>query len=144
MEKNKSAFGLNRQRFDFWANMANTEAMPAAFDVYALHTSKELPTAPASDLKNTFKPVFQRVLKEGAVSITRNRKREAVVLSAELYDQIIAELSSRDPLEILRKDYEARFASRQTESSAEAFQNAFDASSEELGKIAVSQANGNE
>lgn len=114
--------------------------MPITFDLHALHPSQELPSSPASKLKNAFKPVFQQVLKDGAVSITRNRRREAVVMSAELYDQIIAELASRDPLEVLRKDYDARFAAMQTDEAREAFQDAFDASPEELGKSAVAQA----
>ncbi|MFU8847370.1 MAG: type II toxin-antitoxin system Phd/YefM family antitoxin [Opitutales bacterium] len=103
-----------------------------------------MPTSPATKLKNAFKPVFQQVLKDGAVSITRNRKREAILLSAELYDQIIAELAARDPLEVLRKDYDARFAAMQTDSAQNAYQNAFDAASENLGKSAVAQANSKE
>ncbi len=122
------------------AKMATIDDMPITYDIHALHPSQELPSSPASKLKNAFKPVFQQVLKEGAVSITRNRKREAVVLSAELYDQIIAELAARDPLEVLRKDYESRFAAMQTDEARAAFQDAFDASPEELGKTAVAQA----
>jgi len=114
--------------------------MPMAYDIHALHPSEELPSSPASKLKNAFKPVFEQVLKNGAVSITRNRRREAVVMSAELYDQIIAELASRDPLEVLRKDYDARFAAMQAGPAREAYQDAFDASSEELGQAAVAQA----
>ncbi len=114
--------------------------MSVPYDIHALHLSQELPSSPASKLKNAFKPVFQQVLKDGAVSITRNRRREAVVLSAELYDQIIAELAARDPLEVLRKDYDARFAAMQTAEAREAFQDAFDASTEELGKAAVAQS----
>lgn len=120
--------------------MANIAIMPITIDVHALHPSQELPTSPASTLKNSFKPVFQQVLKDGAVSITRNRRREAVVMSVELYDQIIAELKNRDPLEVLRKDYDARFAAMQTDGAREAFQDAFDASPEELRKAAVAQA----
>lgn len=124
--------------------MANIAIMPIAYDIHALHPSKDLPTSPATKLKNAFKPVFQQVLKNGAVSITRNRKREAILLSAELYDQIIAELAARDPLEVLRKDYDARFAAMQTDSAQNAYQNAFDAASENLGKSAVAQANSKE
>lgn len=122
------------------AKIANIAIMPITYDIHALHPSRELPSSPASRLKNAFKPVFQQVLKDGAVSITRNRRREAVVMSAELYDQIIAELASRDPLEVLRKDYDARFAAMQTDEAREAFQDAFDAPPEELGKAAVAQA----
>jgi len=120
--------------------MANFAIMPSTYDIHALHPSKELPSSPATQLKNAFKPVFQQVLKTGAVSITRNRKREAILLSAELYDQIIAELAARDPLEVLRRDYDARFAKMQTETAQKAYQDAFDASPEELGKAAVAQA----
>jgi len=114
--------------------------MAIGYDIHGLPPSQELPTSPASRLKNAFKPVFQQVLKEGAVSITRNRRREAVVMSAELYDQIIAELASRDPLEVLRKDYDARFAAMQNDEAQQAFQDAFDASPDELGKAAIGQA----
>ena len=123
------------------ANLANIVIMTMAYDINALNPSQELPTSPASKLKNAFKPVFQQVLRDGAVSITRNRRREAVVMSAELYDQIIAELASRDPLEVLRKDYDARFASLQGDEARDAFEEAFDASPEELGKSAIAQAN---
>lgn len=122
------------------AKMANIAIMPITYDVHALHSSQELPTSPASKLKNSFKPVFQQVLKDGAVSITRNRRCEAVILSSELYDQIIAELASRDPLEMLRMDYDARFTAMQSDEAQDALQDAFDASPEELGKTAIAQA----
>lgn len=122
------------------ANLANIAIMSATHDVHGLQPSKDLPSSPASQLKNAFKPVFQRVLKEGAVSITRNRKREAILLTAELYDQLIAEVAARDPLEILRKDYDARFAAMQSDEAREGYEGAFDASLEELGEVAVAQA----
>lgn len=109
-------------------------------DLHGLQPSKDLPSSPASQLKNAFKPVFQQVLKDGAVSITRNRKREAILLSADLYDRIVAELAARDPLEVLRKDYDARFSAMQTDEAREAYEDAFDASPEDLGKVAVAQA----
>jgi PHD/YefM family antitoxin component YafN of YafNO toxin-antitoxin module len=120
--------------------MANNAIMSAIQDIYSLHPSRELPSSAASELKNAFKSVYRRALESGAVSITRNRKREAILLSAELYDQIIAELASRDPLEVLRKDYDARFASMQTQKAQTAYDDAFDASPEELGRAAVSHA----
>ena len=114
--------------------------MSKSYDIHALHPSEELPTSPSSQLKNAFKGVYQQALECGAVSITRNRKREAILLSAKLYDQIIAELAARDPLETLRKDYEARFAAMQTDDAQKSYQDAFDASPEDLGKSAVGQA----
>jgi len=114
--------------------------MSAIRDLHSLHPSSELPAAPASDLKNAFKGVFQRALEVGAVSITRNRRREAVLLSADLYDRIIAELAARDPLESLRRDYEARFGAVQSGEAQSAFDDAFGATPEELGAAAVAQA----
>ncbi len=104
------------------AKTANFANWAIIHDIHALHPSHELPSSPASRLKNAFKPVFQQVLEEGVVSITRNRRREVVVMSAELYDQIIVELASRDPLEVLRKDYDPRFAKQQTDEAKGAFQ----------------------
>ncbi len=116
--------------------------MAIDYDIHSLHMSEELPTSPASELKNSFKGVFQRALRVGAVSITRNRKREAILLSAEVYDRIIAELAARDPLEALRNDYEARFETMQTEKARAAYEDALDSSPEGLGKAAVAHAAG--
>lgn len=113
--------------------------MQVTHDIYTLQPSGKLPSSTASELKNGFKGVIQQAL-QGAIGITRNSKREAVLLSAELYDQIVAELTARDPLEALRKDYDARFTAMQTDVSKVSYEDAFDASSEELGKAAVSQA----
>lgn len=68
--------------------------MSIAFDIHALHPSEKLPTSSSSQLKNAFKGVYQQALESGAVSITRKRKREAILLSAKFYDQIIAELAA--------------------------------------------------
>jgi PHD/YefM family antitoxin component YafN of YafNO toxin-antitoxin module len=109
-------------------------------DIYSLHASQELLSSPASRLKNAFKPVFQQALKHGAVSITRNRKREAVLLSSELYDRIIEELASRDPLNTLRQAYDNQFAAMQTPRARQGYEDAFQASPDDLGKAAVDQA----
>ena len=76
--------------------------------------------------------------------LTARSPTERILLSAELYDQIIAELAARDPLEVLRKDYDARFAAMQTDRARKAYQDAFDATPEDLGKSAVAQATSKE
>lgn len=129
-----------RSVVDIIAKMANNAIMSVIHDIYGLQRSEELKSSPASKLKNEFKPVFQRVLSEGAVSITRNRRPEAVLISTELYDRMIAELEVRDPLEVLRREYDERLALMQTGKSRRAYEKAFGASSEELGKVAVRQA----
>ena len=55
---------------------------------------------------------------------------------------MIAEIAARDPLETLRKDYDARFAAMQTDKAKAGYEDAFNASSEDLGKTAVDQAAG--
>lgn len=134
----------SQSNVDFQAILAIIAIMPTTYDIHTLHPSEELPSSPSSQLKNAFKGVYQQALESGAVSITRNRKREAILLSAKLYDQIIAELAARDPLEVLRKDYDARFADMQTDSAQRAYQDAFDATPEDLGKSAVAQATSKE
>ncbi|MFA5257079.1 MAG: hypothetical protein WC360_02920 [Opitutales bacterium] len=114
--------------------------MATIYNLYALPTSRELADAPASDLKNKFKGVYQMAIQSGPVGITRNRKREAILLSVELYDQMIVELAARDPLKTLREEYDARFATMQTDAAHEAYEKAFSASPEELGKAALAHA----
>ncbi|HBR94978.1 MAG TPA: hypothetical protein DEA90_12530 [Opitutae bacterium] len=110
--------------------------MSTVYDIHALHPSKDLPASPSSELKNAFKSVFQKMSQSGPVSITRNRKREAILLPADLYDQIINELASKDPLELLRQDYETCFADMQSDASAAAYEDAFSASPAALGDAA--------
>ena len=114
--------------------------MPITYDTHSLHPSKDLPASPSSELKNAFKSVFQKVMESGPVSITRNRKREAILLPVELYDQIIRELASRDPLEVFRQDYERRFADMQSDEAIVAYDDAFSASPDVLGKAAATHA----
>ncbi|MBC2593510.1 type II toxin-antitoxin system Phd/YefM family antitoxin [Ruficoccus amylovorans] len=117
--------------------MTNIAIMPAIHDIHTLHRSKSLPAAPASDLKNAFKSVYQKVLQSGPVTITRSRKPEAILLPVELYDQMIEELAARDPLEVFRKEYEARFAKMQSGKAQKAYEDAFNAPPDELGKAAI-------
>jgi prevent-host-death family protein len=114
--------------------------MATTYNLYSLPASRELEDAPASDLKNKFKGVYQKVLQSGPVSITRNRRREAILLTAELYDQMIVELATRDPLKVLREEYDTRFAAMQTNEAHEAYERAFGATPEDLGKAAVDYA----
>jgi prevent-host-death family protein len=132
---------VNRE-LDLKSIKANIAIMSKSYNLYNLHPSQDLASAPASELKNAFKGVFNQAMQNGAVSITRNRKREAILLSAELYDQMITEIVGRDPLETLRKDYEARFSAMQTDKAKTGYEDAFNATSADLGKTAVDQAAG--
>lgn len=122
------------------AKMAILDNMTSKQDLYSLHPSKELPTAPTSNLKNEFKSVFDTMMQSGPVSITRNRKREAILLPAELYDRIVKELEAKDPLKQLRAEYDNRFSKMQTADTQSAYEDAFAASPQELGRAAVAGA----
>ncbi len=106
----------------------------------ALAPLAQLACSSASELKNAFKGVYQQTLSKGAVCITRNRKPEAVLITGELYERILEELAIRDPLESLRRDYEARFAAGQTDEAHAGYEAAFSASPAQLGEAAVTQA----
>lgn len=127
-------------RFDLMAKLAFIAIMAISYDVHSLPAASELPGAPASELKNAFKDVFQLSLRSGAVSITRHGRREAVLLSADLYDKIKAELAATDPLERLREEYDARFTAMQGKKAREGYEKAFHASPAKLGKAAAHQA----
>ncbi|MEM8867004.1 MAG: hypothetical protein AAGC73_01930 [Verrucomicrobiota bacterium] len=109
-------------------------------DVHTLPTSSELPTSAASTLKNAFKSVYGRALELGAISITRNRKSEMVMLPVEVYDQIVAELKETDPLNVLRREYDSIFESMQSDAATQAYDALFDTSTEALGAAALKQA----
>jgi len=125
---------------DQMAKTTDKVNMATIYNLYSLPASHELEDAPASELKNKFKGVYQKVIQSGPVSITRNRRREAILLPAELYDQMIAELAARDPLKVLREEYDTRFAAMQTDAAHKAYERAFDATPEELGRAAVERA----
>ena len=113
--------------------------MAHAPEIHSLPTSSQLPVSPSSTLKNSFKSVFRQAL-AGPVSITRNRKAEAILLPVELYDRMIAELAARDPLNTLREEYERRFGALQSDAARAALDAAFDADPDTLGQAAVAGA----
>jgi|GEM_PF-3176358 len=91
-------------------------------------------------LKNNFKVVFDLGTHETGVCITRNNKRDAVLLNAKLYDAMVARLAEHDPLISLKKEYDAIFSKAQSDKAGKAYDAAFRASPEALGKAAVAQA----
>ena len=104
--------------------------MSVIHDIYQLRPSEELPSSPATMLKNTFKKVYTQADQSGAVSITRSRKREYVMLSVGTYDRLLAGLKERDPLNTLRKEYDIMFESVQSDGASAAYDEALNASPE--------------
>ena len=126
--------------FDLIAIKSNIANMQTEHDLYSLDTSQKLPSAPASILKNAFKNVFETMSRSGPISITRNRRREAILLPADLYDRMVKEIESKDPLKLLHTEFEARFSKMQNSVAQQAYVEAFNATPEELGQAAVANA----
>lgn len=127
-------------KLDFLAKMANIANMTTANEVYSLVPSFDLPSEPSSALKNQFKSVLERVHQQGAVCITRSKKSDAVLMRAELFDAMVELLAEQDPVNSLRKEYDAIFSKMQTAGAHAAYNAAFRARPEALGKAAVAQA----
>lgn len=84
-----------------------------------------LPQTPASDVKKLgWRGVMRLVAKNGTVLVTNHNQPEAVILPVDEYNrilQLLIDAGERDriALEVLRKQYEARFDAPQTPETRE-------------------------
>lgn len=91
----------------------------------------------STEAKNAFAQLIQKA-KRGPVFVTNHHRREAVVLSADDYEQLLA--NQRDPLVDLADHFDALVAKMQTAEHADAVDTLFDATAEQLGEAAVKAA----
>jgi len=84
--------------------------------------------------KTSFRELIQRA-KRGPVFVTIHKKREAVVMSVDEYEQLLA--NQRDPLADMAQHFDALVAKMQTSAHAAAVDALFSATPEELGEAAV-------
>lgn len=87
--------------------------------------------------KTSFRELIQKA-KRGPVFVTVHKKREAVVMSMDEYEQLLA--NQRDPLADMAQHFDALVAKMQTSKHAAAVDALFKATPEELGKAAVQAA----
>lgn len=87
--------------------------------------------------KTSFRELIQRA-KHGPVFVTVHKKREAVVMSMDEYEQLLA--NQRDPLADMALHFDALVARMQTPGHAAAIDALFNATPAELGKAAVQAA----
>jgi prevent-host-death family protein len=92
----------------------------------------------ASDAKNSFGRILERVAKDGAVTITRRREPLAVVIPIETYLRLAN--SEARMLNTLSAEFDAVLARMQMPGAAEAMQTAFAMAPAELGRAAVEMA----
>lgn len=93
---------------------------------------------PASEVKNSFGEVLERVTATGGVVITRHQVPKAALLSWEEFDALSR--SRSDSLEALADEFDDLLRRMQRPGAKAAMASAFDASPRELGRAAVQAA----
>ena len=105
------------------------------------------PTSPAdatkvsaSDAKNGFGSILDRVVRGDTVAITRHDRPVAMLISIEAYRALKPPPDAA--LQTLAAEFDAMYARMQQPGAAEAMQKAFAMTPAELGRAAVTQATG--
>jgi prevent-host-death family protein len=94
----------------------------------------------ASEAKNGFGRVLDRVARDGAVVITKHDRPDAVILSIQAYRRL-AESTSPD-IDALTAQFDALYERLQQPGTAAKIEAVFALSPAELGRIAVARASG--
>lgn len=95
----------------------------------------------ASDAKNSFGRILERVAKDGGVIITRRREPVAVVIPVETYARLAG--TEAGILNTLSAEFDALLERMQAPGVATAMQRAFDMEPRDLGRAAVGAVAGN-
>lgn len=95
-----------------------------------------LPAVTATDIKNSFASVWDRMNAEGAVAITRHEKPRAVLVTIERFEELIR--AGRPDLSQLTEEFDTLLAGMQTTRAKRGMATAFKASPSQLGKAAAS------
>lgn len=98
----------------------------------------DLPSVPATRLKNELAHVLERAARDGAVAITRHDAPRAVILSIEEFESLVEARAQR--LEELGAQFDGLLAGLQATTARKGLRAAFDASPEALGRAAVKAA----
>lgn len=106
----------------------------------ATSDSRDLPMVSATEAKNGFGGVLERVLVEGGVAITKHNEVKAVLLSAREYEALLA--ARRDPLDDLVAEFDGLVDRMQTPQARKAGRALFAASPAKLGRAALAARRG--
>ena len=98
----------------------------------------EIPEIAATQAKNTFGELLDRVATSGAVAITRHDTPKAVLLSYEEFESLSSARS--ETLDALSTKFEGLLEHLQTPAARKGLEAAFNATPEELGRAAVEAA----
>ncbi len=110
------------------AVMASASSVPPALSLTAVS---------ATEAKNNFGAVLDRVLSEGRVSITKHDEVRAVILSLPEYEALVGR--REDSLDGLSREFEALVERMQTPTARSAGRALFSATPQRLGRAALSQ-----
>lgn len=98
----------------------------------------DVPAVAATALKNELSAVMDRVMRDGAVAITRHETPKAVLMA---YEEFVALTKDRAPaLNELAAEYDVLLARMQTPAARKAMTDAFNATPEQMGRAAVKAA----
>ncbi len=98
----------------------------------------EMPSYAATEAKNSFGKLMQVASRKGAVAITRHNAPEAVLLSVDEYQALVAAGSHK--LDDLTQEFDAMLAQMQTPKAKRGAKAAFNATPSALGKAAARAA----
>lgn len=101
------------------------------------HRDTTAASVSSTKAKASIRELIQKA-KRGPVFVTVHKKREAVVMSMDEYEQLLA--NQRDPLADMAQHFDALVARMQTSAHAAAVDALFNATPAELGKAAVQAA----
>ncbi len=102
--------------------------------------ASELESVSATEAKNNFGSVLDRVLARGKVAITRHDEVRAVVLSLSEYQALLGR--QRDPLPALTEEFAGLLERMQGPRARRAGRALFDATPAELGRAALKRRRG--
>jgi antitoxin Phd len=114
--------------------MADSSVPPAS----ASPLSPALTAISATEAKNNFGAVLDKVMAHGKVAITKYDEVRAVVLSLREYETLLAK--QHDPLSALGEEFATLLERMQTPRAKAAGRGLFDASPERLGRAALAGA----
>ena len=98
----------------------------------------DIPSIPATRLKNEFGTVFDQAMRDGAVAITRHDTPRAVLISYEEFESLAKARSNT--LEDHRAQFDVLLGRMQSPAARKGMEAAFDAAPAELGRAAVKAA----
>ncbi|MEO6967384.1 MAG: type II toxin-antitoxin system prevent-host-death family antitoxin [Rhodanobacteraceae bacterium] len=82
-------------------------------------TGADTPVHSASAVKNGWGRIVEGAVRHGEVIVTNHSRPEVVVIDVGVYADLVRRARAKDPLEVLRADFDHRFAALNTRAGAD-------------------------